>query len=535
MLKKSILLLSVLLFRISIEGTIPTIEEMTLDEKIGQLFFAGAYSNSEDAAKEGLEMPFDQYNEILIRDYHIGGFLFKQRWSVEPETARIKALQAMSSIPLFIGQDFENGLVMRLPEAIRFPQNMTLGAVQNMELIEQMGKEVGRQSRSIGVNFNYSPVVDVNNNPDNPVIHLRSFGDNPEEVAKRGIAMVKGLQSGGVIACAKHFPGHGDTGTDSHYALPLLPFMAERIRSLEMLPFKRLIDAGVMSVMVGHLAIPAFENDTNIPSSLSKPIVTGLLIDELGFKGLIITDDLLMKAISDKFDAGDACLRAFLAGNDLIMEATTAIQGMQKIKQAVQEGKITENQINARVTKILKAKEWIAAQKVETTPLHSPAAANLKRELYQEAITLVSNRTKLIPLNNDSNFAVLQVNSVEESPFFKTLKESFPKSELYIYSRDDITELEDYQTLVIPVLGMTKFRNKNYGLQDDMIQLIKSLSSSHKVILVVFGSPYSLTILPEADGVIMAYEDDPDAQIAAAKVVAGKISAHGKLPVRLKN
>lgn len=552
MLKKS-LFIFVSLLTLNLEAKIPNLNEMTLDEKIGQLFFAGVYSNVDDAKLEGLELPFNEYPEVLIKKYHIGGFLFKQRWNVEPEMARIKELQAMSSTPLFIGQDFENGLIMRLPEAIRFPQNMTLGAIQNLDLIEQMGREVAKQARYVGVNYNFSPDVDVNNNPENPVIHLRSFGDNPEEVAKRGIAMMKGLQSGGVIACAKHFPGHGDTATDSHLALPILPFKQERIRSLEMYPFKKLVDAGVMSVMMGHLAVPAFEPDPNIPSSLSKPIVTGLLIDELGFKGLIITDDLLMKAIADKFEPGDACLRAFMAGNDLIMEATTAMQGIERIKQAVGEGIITEEQINKRVDKVLKAKEWIASRRVEPTTLDSPAAIELKRKLYEAAITVARNSDNQLPIKGvGENLAVLQFNEFKNSPFFKTLNSFLPKSELYIYRRDDITELSDYQTIVIPLLGMTKYRNsvpgiknkdeisklKNnnvkYGIQEDELQLIESLKPSHKIILVIFGSPYSLSLFPNIETIIVGYEDDPDAQIAAAKVIVGELSAKGKLPVQIK-
>ncbi len=542
MLKKSLYLL-VAFFTLNLEAKIPSLNELTLDEKIGQLFFAGVYSNVDDAKLEGLEIPFNEYPELLIKKYHIGGLLFKQRWNVEPEMTRIKELQAMSSTPLFIAQDFENGLIMRLPEAIRFPQNMTLGAVQDMDLIEEMGREVAKQARYVGVNYNFSPVVDVNNNPDNPVIHLRSFGDNPQEVAKRGIAMMKGLQNGGVIACAKHFPGHGDTSTDSHHALPLLPFKAERLRSLEMYPFKKLIDAGVMSIMMGHLAIPAFEPDPNIPASLSKPIVTGLLIEELGFKGLIIIDDLLMKAISDKFEPGDACLKAFLAGNDLIMEATTAIKGIEKIKQAVQEGIITEDQINHRVNKVLKAKEWIASQNPEPTTLDSPTAIELKKKLYEAAITLVRNKDGIIPVKNEGNIAVLQFNNLNQTPFFKTIINSHPEAELYLYSRDDITELSDFPTIIIPVLGMTKFKvpgigvkdpkRTNYGIQDDQIQLIKSLQASHKVVLVIFGSPYSLSLFPDIDSIVLGYEDDPDAQIAAAKVVVGELTAKGKLPVKL--
>ncbi len=516
-----------------VDAILPDVKSMTLDQKIGQLFIAAAYSNPEDANLEGLKVAFVNYAESLVMDYHIGGLILKLHWTVEEEVIKIQEYQSKSQIPLFICQDFEWGLTQRLPNTLRFPQNMTLGAIQDVNLIEQMGCEVGRQCRAIGVNYNLAPCVDVNNNPLNPVIHLRSFGDNPVEVSKRGVAMMKGLQKSGVIACAKHFPGHGDTAADSHFALPMLSFSKERLYSIELEPFRNLIANGVMSVMVGHLCVPAFEIELDRPSSLSKTINRDLLQDELGFQGLVVTDDLLMKPVSERYGEAEACLQAFLAGNDLILTATTAIEGIHRIKQAVTDGLINEDEIDRRVAKILRAKAWILNQpRLDNSALFSKDALFLKKKLYESSLTLVKSKEGVLPLKPyQSRIAVLQIGSNTPSPFYQAICEFDQNVQLYMYDEQSLVELQDYQTLIVCYLGMNKFREQNYGLSFKALDCVKELFKTHCLIAVVFGTPYSLSLIPEADVVVMGYEDDPDAQMGCAKILFGQLDALGHLPI----
>jgi beta-glucosidase-like glycosyl hydrolase len=532
LLKFGILILSNCLITVYSYSSLPEVQSLTLDQKIGQLFIGGAYSDATFAAMEGLGPDFDEQTKKLIRDYSIGGVILKGYWNLGSEIVKIQEYQSLSSIPLLIAQDLEWGLTMRIQEALRFPKNMTLGAVQDIALIEAMGREVGRQIRCLGVNYSFAPDVDVNNNPANPVIHLRSFGDDPHEVAKRGIAMMRGLQSAGVLACAKHFPGHGDTATDSHVDLPLLPFSVERLQTVEFYPFRELIRAGVMSVMTAHLSVPALD-PSGRPASLSKAVVTEVLQRELGFQGLKVTDDLLMDGVRKSYTPGEACLEAFLAGNDLLLTAATPLEGIRRIKQAVLEGLISEEEITRRAAKVLQAKAWLMGQRPIEGSLLTPEALALKKQLFEEAITLVNNRGNVIPLSSgESKIGVLQIGESLPSPFYEAIAELNPSAPLFIYGKNTLAPLQDYQTIIVGLLGMTKFRHLDYGLNREALGFIRSLAVNHRVIVVVFGSPYSLPLLNDPDELVLAYEDDPDAQAGAAKALFGKIPFKGKLPVK---
>ena len=375
-----------------------TFNSLSLKEKIGQLYMVQVFSNQDQATKKTI------LNQITT--HHIGGVIYSNGGPVRQAQLN-NELQAASKIPLLVGMDAEWGLSMRLDSTYAFPWNMTLGAIKNLDLIRQTGKHIGEHCKRIGVHFNFAPVVDINTNPENPIIGNRSFGEDKEEVTKRAIAFMEGMQSAGVLATAKHFPGHGDTASDSHKTLPTINFSAKRIDSLELYPYKKLFSKGLSSVMVAHLSVPNLDSRPDYPSSLSYPIVTELLKEKLGFKGLIFTDALSMKGVSNFSDPGEIDLQAFLAGNDVMLMSNEVSQGIEALYAAVESGVISEKRLEHSVKKILSAKYKVGLHQFEpikTTNL----VADLNRQkddvLYQQlmenAITLVQNHNDLLPLKN---------------------------------------------------------------------------------------------------------------------------------------
>ena len=315
---------------------------MSIDEKIGQLFMVQAYSNKDEK----------HYNAIenLIEKYHIGGLIFMQGTALK-QVKLTNKYQSISKTPLLIGQDAEWGLNMRLKSTFKFPWNMTLGAIRNNQFIEQFGKQLAQHCKRIGVNINFAPVVDVNTNPENPIIGNRSFGENRENVTTKATAFIRGLQSENVLACAKHFPGHGDTASDSHISLPVLNFNRKRLDSTELYPYKKLAYTNLASVMVAHLSVKALESEINLPTSLSYNVVTNLLQNQLNFKGLIITDALNMKGASNFAKPGELELDAFLAGNDILLFPEDVKSAITNIKKAVENGLVSETRLNISVKK----------------------------------------------------------------------------------------------------------------------------------------------------------------------------------------
>lgn len=337
------------------------ISNLTLEQKIGQLCMPAAVAD-EEIAKDVLQKKSyrldKEYIEYLITEYHIGGIIFLGKSDTEKQIERTQHFQNLSKIPLLIGQDLEPGRVgaSRLPQECIFPNNQTLGNEKNTEQTYQTALRIGQLCHKLGVHINFAPVADVNNNPNNPVINDRSFGDNPELVTQHTIAFAQGLHDAGIIACAKHFPGHGDTNVDSHEDLPLIAHDKKRLNEIELYPFKQLIDARIPTIMIAHLAIPALE-DKNIPSSLSKKIVTDLLRKKLEFEGVIITDGLDMGGITKSYTNGQAELYALLAGNDILLSSGDVPAAVTAIKQAVAEGKILEKEIDEHVIRIFRLKE----------------------------------------------------------------------------------------------------------------------------------------------------------------------------------
>jgi beta-N-acetylhexosaminidase len=370
-----------------------TLQSMTLDQKIGQLFMVAAISdeqmNTQFMHKSAYTMDKNSV-EHFIQHYHVGGIIFLGTGTPEKQIERTNHFQRLSTIPLLIGQDLEWGLSMRLQNTMQFPRNGALSTLDN-NLIYELGYEIGTQARSIGVHINFAPVADVNNNPNNPVINTRSFGEKPENVANKCIAYMQGLHAAGVLACAKHFPGHGDTTTDSHYDLPQIPHTRERLNAIELYPFKKLIEAGVPTIMIAHLEMPSLESMPHLPASLSATIINGLLKHELGFTGLVITDALGMEGVSKHHQPGDIELKALMAGNDILLCPVDMPHAHAAIKEAVANKIISESDLDAHVLKILQAKEWA---KLHNHPqdnyvyqpeiLHSQRGYNLQKKIIEK-------------------------------------------------------------------------------------------------------------------------------------------------------
>lgn len=515
------------------------LDSMTLDEKIGQLFMVAAYSNKDEA--------HNAYIEKLVTKEGVGGLIFMQGGPGR-QVGLANRFQTAAKLPLLIAQDSEWGLSMRLDSTQRFPKNMTLGAIRDSMAIFELGMEIGRQCRAVGVQVNFAPVVDVNNNPNNPVINDRSYGENPQNVAVKGLYFYKGMEYAGCVGTAKHFPGHGDTDTDSHLDLPVIDHPRARLDSTELYPFKYMFERGVAGVMVAHLYIPALDTTKNLASTLSPKIVTDLLKKEMGFKGLIFTDALGMKGVTKFWADGETDLKALMAGNDVLLFTKDVPKAKAMIKQAVKDGKISEKEIDRHVLKILVTKEWAGLHKQRTIPspvmaeVNSPEGFALQKRLYQEAMTLVQNRGDLLPLNNLSRrkIAVVEVGVSEPSDFYKTLQKyasvdrfSLPASGTTTQRDALVKSLKGYNTVVIGVDGMSKRSSKGYGLSTATKTLPAQLKAQGaQVALVLFGSPYSLKYFGVAeDAILVAYEDQDAAKVAAAEAVMGGIRVDGVLPV----
>ena len=512
---------------------------LSLEEKIGQLFMVSTYSNRNERDYA--------YTESLIKKYHLGGLIFFQ--GNAPTQARLtNRYQNASRVPLLIGMDAEWGLGMRLDDAMSFPKQITLGAVEDNELIEKMGYEIGMQCKRLGVHINFAPVADINTNPENPVINYRSFGESKEKVAEKAAAYARGLKRAGVIAVAKHFPGHGDTGTDSHVSLPVITHGKARLNEQELVPFKKLIAEGIDGVMTGHLFVPAYESRSNTPATVSEHIVTDLLQTQLGFDGLTFTDALNMRGITAGYSAGGAELAAYKAGNDVLLQTANLAAGIEKLKQGFDSGDLEIEELNARVHKILRAKYRVGLANAKpivpdhiNEDINNSKAQEIKDQLFKKAVTLLRMQTGLIPFIQLDTLAIGSVavsaprnNKFQEalSDFGKIAKYEMPIKPgssadwQYIVDQADVLDV-----MIVSVHDMNSLKARNFGVSPSTIDLIKALSKKTKVIVVAYGNPYGLRLFDEFPNVICGFEDDPSAYRAVAEVVYGGRSAAGKLPV----
>lgn len=514
------------------------IKNMSLDEKIGQLFMIRAYSNK--------DADHTKYIKDLIRNYKIGGLCFFQG-TAQRQIELTNEFQKASKLPLLISMDAEWGPAMRLkPGLIDFPRQMTMGALQDNRLIFQMGKEVARELKRLGVQINFAPCVDINNNAGNPVIGYRSFGENRYLVAQKAYMYMLGMQTSGIMACAKHFPGHGDTNVDSHYDVPVLSFDTTRLENLEMYPFKVLINQGVQSVMIGHLVVPHIDSESQIPASLSYNIITHWLRNKLKFEGLVFTDALDMAGVTKNFAAGDIEVRALNAGVDVLLLPKSVPIAVKAIKANLKSGLLSEARINESVRKILTAKYRLG---LTTTPLlsedhvdedlNSGEARAIKEGIIEQALTLVKNDNNIIPiLDVSQEIGTLALGYDKKAPF-QSRVDSYCRAHHFFMadtkkenaSSEMLAELTKYKLVIVGVLGMNNSLKDNFNVSKDELEFIKMLSARTKVVLLSFGNPYALSNFVQPSAVLCAYSDDDVSQSLAAQAVFGGISIKGKLPV----
>lgn len=511
---------------------------LTEDEKIGQLFSIRALSNKDER----------HYQEIeeIIRKYKIGGLTFFQG-SPYQQARLSNRYQKVSRIPLMIAIDAEWGLGMRLDSTISFPHQMTLGAIQDDALIYEMGEEIGKHCKRIGIHVNFAPVVDINNNPYNPVIGDRSFGENKINVARKGVAYMKGMQAQGIIANAKHFPGHGDTNKDSHLTLPVINHSRTRIDSLELYPFKSLINAGLMSTMVAHLKIPSLDNRPNLPTTLSDKVVNELLVNKLGFNGLVFTDALEMKGVANYFPPGEISLRALKAGNDVLLLPNDLGQAIRLIKASLQKKELSWAYIDNKVKKILSAKYFNGLHEYKAvnlagiqSDLNHPHSIALQTRLYQKAITVAKDDEGLLPLDFEKykSMATVVLGNSEKNIFQKELdhygKFNHYQASLSAYPqvfKQLLSQLKQEDLVIVSIHGMNKRPKENYGISLLGQGFIRQLQAQNKVILMVNGSPYSLKLFSDAKEIVCSYEDNEMVEKLNAQMLVGAFGAEGKLPV----
>jgi beta-N-acetylhexosaminidase len=514
--------------------------EMTLDEKIAQLIMVQAYSDKDKNHSE--------YLRKLVKKYKIGGIIFFTGGPVR-QARLTNQLQEESEVPLLIAMDAEWGLDMRLDSVIKYPRQMMLGAVRNNELITRLGRDIGSQMRELGVHMNFAPVADINNNPDNPVINTRSFGEDRDNVAHKVTSFFRGLHEEKILVTAKHFPGHGDTNIDSHYDLPVLNFSRHRLDSLELYPFAHAIKNGLSGVMVAHLNVPAIDDRENRPTSLSDKAITGVLRDEMRFKGLIVTDAMNMRGVSNHFEEGEGEVEALKAGNDIILMPTDVSTTISGIAKAVRHGDIPIEQVEASCRRVLQAKLWLGLDSIRpvrtdslTERLNARNYLPMHQLIAENAITLVKNDSAIIPLKNLEEIQLASLNFGVDGPtvftnhldlyhtgdhFFYEKPSEFP-----VYSALN-DSLGNYNTLIVSLYYTRSFGN-NYNIPRGLKELINAIEFEGNLVINLFGYPYALGVLgnlDNADAIMISYTDEEIHQQFSAQGIFGGTSISGRLPV----
>jgi beta-N-acetylhexosaminidase len=552
-----------------------TLAKMTLDEKIGQLIFSSinaAYLSTDSEEFERLRH--------LVRDLKVGGFhvfgsaealpqvMLNPVWGGgnaarkgEPYSAAmlLNRLQSESAVPLLTSGDFEGGAAYILNGATRLPRAMVIGATGDEQMAFKAGVVAATEARAVGVNIDFYPVVDVNNNARNPVINLRSFGEDPALVSRMAVAYIKGIQSTGAFATAKHFPGHGDTNVDTHLGLAVINHPRERLDQVELVPFKAAIAAGVDAVMSSHIVLPALDPSPGIPATLSRPILTGILRDELKFGGLIFTDSMTMDAISKMFSHDKAAAQAVKAGVDFVLHSPDDDAAFKGIKAAVAAGEISEAQVDASVERILRAKARLglhANRQVDPAGIAakfgSRAHAQIAQEINDKGITLVKDERSQVPLAapRDANVLYLSVldyasgwrEGIPSRTMIPELKKRWPNlTTIEVTDRTTASEYELIRALVKradAVIAGVFVRIASYSGRMDLSQaqiaLLDSVAAQNKPFAAVcFGNPYTATFLPKLPAVLLGYEFSDFTERAAAKALAGEIPVGGKLPIQL--
>eukprot|EP01133_Synstelium_polycarpum_P004616 gene4616-5399_t len=508
-------------------------------QKIAQMFFVRALTNSTKAYEDSVAN--------VIKKERVGGLVFFQGGPGR-QTILTNKYQKLARVPLLVSSDGEWGLGMRLDSTISYPYQMTLGAIQNKELIYKMGLEVARDYRRIGMHMNLAPDADVNNNAKNPVINYRSFGENKYNVASKAGAYMKGMQDGGLMVSLKHFPGHGDTDVDSHYDLPQLNFTKARLDSLEIYPFRELIKEGASGVMIAHMNIPALDNTPHMPSTLSKPIVTGVLKEELGFKGIIISDAMEMKGVIKYFKDGEADVMAVIAGNDILELSQNSERAIKLVRKAVRSGRISMERIDESVKKILMAKYWVGLNRKDTLNEHHvaadvnrPESIALVQELANAAVTMLRGAAVLPQLDKAKRTVIISVGSAEVTTFQKELGAYYQNSVFYTLDKNananDIAkvsrELAMFEQVIIGVHDTRSRPGNGMVLSADLKMFLKDMSQKN-ALLAVFANPYNLAQWPgleNSKALLVAYQKEDFMQKAAAAAFKNELKPTGKLPV----
>jgi len=517
--------------------------KLSTKHKIAQLFFVRAHTNLSKAYQ-------DSVGKVIKRE-KLGGVVFFQGGPVRQAVLTNK-YQSKAKVPLIISIDGEWGLGMRLDSTISYPYQMALGAVQNKELLYKMGLEVAKDFKRLGIHMNLAPDVDVNNNAKNPVINFRSFGENKYNVAEKSAAYLKGMQEGGLLTSIKHFPGHGDTDVDSHYDLPQLKFSKERLDTLELYPFKELIKKGAAGVMIAHMNIPSLDATPNMPSTLSKPIVTDLLKNELGFKGLIISDAMDMKGVTKFYKDGEAEVMGIIAGNDILELAHDTRQAVKKIKQAIKDQRISMERIDESVKKVLTAKYWaglnvkpVIDENNVVEDLNRPESQALVQQLADASMTLLKSRDGIASLTPKKRMVIVNVGTAQATTFQNEIAVTYKNSVAFNIDKNAnaatiagiVKQIKDDDQIVLAIVDTRTRPGNNIPLGKDVKDLITTLAARNANV-AFFANPYNLANLPGiqmARSIVVAYQKEDFMQKAAAAVFTKKLLPTGKLPVTVND
>ncbi|HAP96153.1 glycoside hydrolase family 3 protein [Epilithonimonas hominis] len=505
-----------------------TYNSLSQDEKLGQLFIVALYTNKDEAH-------INQVRNIVTSD-KIGGLILMQDDAAR-EINLVNEFQSQSKVPLMIGMDAEWGVFQRIAKAHKYPWAITLGAIQDKNLITEMSAKIAEDCKRMGINWDFAPVVDVNTNPDNPIIGNRSFGSDVNNVVNSALAYSNGLQDNGILAAIKHFPGHGDTDTDSHLDLPVVSHNLERLEKTEIAPFKALMNKGVGGVMVAHLYVPTLENEKGIPASVSKKIVTGLLKEKLGYKGLIITDALNMGAVANKFKAGELDAMAFKAGNDIMLFSQDVATGKKLIQKAIDNGEIQQSRVEESVKKILLTKYYLGLNQYNNInpvnvneDLNNASHSALVQKMYANALTLIKDDKKLLPLDCKETYYYIPL---EEAPYETFLNQISTGTTVIVKKANEINTIPANSKVIVGFHKDNSTAYKPYKISDASKKILSELSKNQNVILDVFGSPYALKDIDisKISTVLVSYENNDDAMKATASGLLGQTKISGRLPV----
>jgi len=501
--------------------------KLSMDERIGQLYIVALYTNKDQNHISGVRK--------LVEQERIGGIILMQD-DAEQEIALVNEFQKKSRVPMLFGMDAEWGLYQRIKTAHKFPWAMTLGAIQDNNLVYEMASKIAEDAKKMGIYWNFAPVVDVNTNPKNPIIGNRSFGSDVQNVIAKALAYAQGLQDNGVLAAIKHFPGHGDTDVDSHLDLPVVKHSLERLNKIELAPFKALMDKKIGGAMIAHLYVPQLEKGKNIPASISYDIVTNLLKNKFRYEGLVITDALNMNAVAKKFPAGELDLRAFKAGNDVLLFSQDVPTGKKLIKEAIQKGEINEKRLEESVKKILKTKYLLGLQNLRplssegiNNALNNDSHAKISEKLYANALTLLKDEKQLFPLREKEVY-YLPLEEASHEAFLQELSKEIKVKKI------SFKEIQSIPENAVVIIGLHKDNStayKPYRVSWESKRLINQVKSRNKVILNVFGSPYALqdVDISGISSVLVSYENNPLSMKATAEAYLGKQKINGRLPV----